>query len=98
MLRDAYAATVPGNPVRRRDISLWAGHFGDPALALDAIRAAADERGVLMAYAWLPQLASMRRSPQFKTYLRDIGMVDYWHKYGWGEFCRPLGKHDFECQ
>jgi hypothetical protein len=29
-LRRAYAASVPGNPNRRRDIALWFGHFGDP--------------------------------------------------------------------
>ena len=29
-LRRAYDASVAGNPNRRRDIGLWAGHFGDP--------------------------------------------------------------------
>ncbi len=93
----AYAASVPGDPNRLRDISLWSGYFGDPVLALDSMRAATDERAVLIAYAWLPQLADMRRLPEFKTLLRDIGMVTYWQEYGWGDFCRRLGEHDFEC-
>ena len=67
-LRRAYAATDPSNPNRLRDISLWAGHFGDAVLALDAMRAAADKRGNQIAYAWLPQLAPMRRLPEFKAY------------------------------
>ena len=97
-LRSAYAATVPGNPNRRRDIGLWAGHLGDAVLALDAMGAAIGERGNQIAYAWLPQLAPMRRLPEFKAYMRDIGMVAYWQEYGWGDFCQPLGEHDFECE
>jgi tetratricopeptide (TPR) repeat protein len=93
----AYAATVPGDPNRLRDISLWAGHFGNAVLALDAMRAATDERAVLIAYAWLPQLADMRRLPEFKILLRDIGMVAYWQEYGWPDFCQELGENDFEC-
>ena len=41
--------------------------------------------------------AAMRRLPEFKTYLRKIGMVDYWQEYGWPDICRPLGDNDFEC-
>jgi adenylate cyclase len=96
-LRHAYAATVPGNPNRRRDIALWAGHFGDPALALDAMRAANDERPGQIAYAWLPQLAPMRRSREFREYLREIGIVDYWKEYGWPDLCRERGGDDFDC-
>jgi hypothetical protein len=80
-----------------RDIALWAGHFGDPLLAFDALRAAVDERANQIAYAWLPQLAHMRRHPAFKTYVHEIGLVDYWREYGWGEFCQPLGADDLEC-
>ena len=96
-LRRDYAATAAGNPNRRRDISLWAGHFGDPALALEAMRAAIDEQGGQMVYIWLPQLAAMRKLPAFKAYMHDIGMVAYWNEYGWPPFCRRLGEHDFEC-
>jgi len=44
-----------------------------------------------------PQLAEMRRLPEFMAYLREIGMVDYWKEYGWPDICRPLGKDDFQC-
>jgi len=74
-----------------------AGHFGDPVLALDALRAAVDEQGGQMVYAWLPQLAAMRRLPEFKAYARDIGLVAYWHQYGWPPGCRPLTGEGFEC-
>ena len=87
----------PGNPNQRRNIGLWAGHFGNPMLAFTAMRAALDEQGGLTAYLWLPQLAEMRRLPEFKTYMRETGMVAYWQEYGWPSFCRPLNEHDFEC-
>lgn len=97
-LRLAYAATATGNTNRRRDIGLWAGHFGDAVLALDAMRAAVDEYSSQMAYIWLPQLAAMRRLPEFEVYMRDIGMVAYWQEYGWPDFCTPLDDQDFECR
>ncbi len=85
-LRGAYAVAATGKPIHGRDIALWAGHFGDAALALEAMRAATDERSNQIVYAWLPQLSSMRRLPEFKMYMRDIGMVDYWREYGWPDF------------
>ncbi len=96
-VRHAYAVADTGSPNRLRDISLWAGHFGDPVLALDALRAAVDEQGGQMVYAWMPQLAAMRRLPEFKAYARDIGLVAYWQKYGWPPACRPLPEEGFEC-
>ena len=61
------------------------------------MRAAVNEQGGQTAYLWLPQLAPMRRLPEFKEYMRDIGMVAYWQEYGWPTFCRQLDVHDFEC-
>ena len=96
-LHRAYEVSAAGNPNHRRDIALWAGHFGDPVLALRAMRAVVDEQGAQMAYVWMPQLKSMRRLPDFKVFMREIGMVDYWEKYDWPPFCRRLDEHDFEC-
>jgi TolB-like protein/DNA-binding winged helix-turn-helix (wHTH) protein/Tfp pilus assembly protein PilF len=96
-LRLAFEASADDNPNRRRDIALWAGHFGDAPLALAAIRKVVDAQPAQMAYVWLPQLAVMRRLPEFKTYIREIGMVAYWQKYGWPPFCQETDEHDFEC-
>jgi adenylate cyclase len=96
-VRRAYAASDMGNPNHRRDIVLWAGHFGDAALALKALRAAVDEQGGQMVYVWMPQLGAMRRLPEFEAFLRDIGMVAYWQEYGWPALCRPLHGDEFEC-
>jgi TolB-like protein/DNA-binding winged helix-turn-helix (wHTH) protein len=94
----AYDANGPDNPNRYMDIALWAGHFGDHGLAFAAARKMADAGGGRMAYVWLPQFEPIRRLPEFKAYLSEIGMVEYWHEYGWPtEFCRPLAGDDFEC-
>jgi TolB-like protein/DNA-binding winged helix-turn-helix (wHTH) protein len=97
-LHRAFEVNGPDNPDRYYDIGLWAGHFGDSELAFKAMRAAADSGGGRMAYMWLPQLTPMRRLPGFEAYMREVGMVEYWEKYGWPPFCRPLGQHDFECE
>jgi hypothetical protein len=96
-LRRAFETSADGNPNHRRDIALWAGHFGDPQLALAAMRKIVDAQPAQMIYVWMPQLAPMRGLPEFETYMREIGMVAYWQEYGWPDFCRPLDEQDFEC-
>jgi TolB-like protein/DNA-binding winged helix-turn-helix (wHTH) protein len=96
-LHQAYDASGPGDPNRRLYIGLWAGYFGDPSLALEAMRATIAEQGAQMVYIWLPQLAQMRQLPAFKAYMREVGIVDYWKEYGFPDICREVGKDDFEC-
>ena len=39
-----------------------------------------------------------RKDPRFRNVVRRMGLVDYWRATGnWGEFCKPVGKDDFEC-
>jgi TolB-like protein len=98
-LHQFYADPVVASaPNARRDIAIWAGHFGDAALALDAMRSAVTEEGVrATVYLWLPQLKEMRQLPEFKTLLRGIGIVAHWREYGWPAICRPLDGDDFDC-
>jgi TolB-like protein/DNA-binding winged helix-turn-helix (wHTH) protein len=97
VLRRALDGHGPEYPNRYIDIGLWAARFGDPALAFTAMRKSADAGGGRMAYVWMPQLASMRRLPEFKAYMRDIGMVAYWQEFGWPPFCHKVDATDFEC-
>jgi tetratricopeptide (TPR) repeat protein len=90
-------ATGPTDPNGVRTIGLWAGHFGDAALALAAMRSAVTEQGGQAVYLWLPQLKGMRQLPEFKAFLREIGIVAYWQEYGWPDICRPLDGDDFAC-
>jgi tetratricopeptide (TPR) repeat protein len=96
-LRRLFAGTGPDNPNGLRTIGLWAGYFGDAGLALDAMRAAIAEQGGQAVYLWFPQLKEMRQLPEFKAFMRDIGIVAYWQEYGWPDICRPLANDDFDC-
>lgn len=82
-------------------ISSWAAYFGDAELALQALRklpplaAGNDLRWAI----WRPLARDMRRLPGFKELVHDWGLVDYWRATGkWGDFCRPKGADDFECE
>jgi TolB-like protein/cytochrome c-type biogenesis protein CcmH/NrfG len=46
---------------------------------------------------WDPMLAPSWQQPGFKDLVRDIGLVDYWRKYGWPDVCQPEGD-DFRCK
>lgn len=84
-------------PVATGGMAPWAAYFGDSALALEAIRASATQQAGILMYVWLPQFKDARRLPQFKTLMRDMGVVAYWQEYGWPAVCRPRGTNDFEC-
>jgi DNA-binding winged helix-turn-helix (wHTH) protein len=56
----------------------------------------------------LPSLPATRSRPRAGWFIaaaaggalivRDLGLVDYWRASGnWNDFCRPLGKDDFDC-
>jgi adenylate cyclase len=46
---------------------------------------------------WANHYAAYRRSPQFKQFIRDIGVFDYWQAHGYPPQCRPVGTEDFAC-
>lgn len=48
-------------------------------------------------YLWAHWSISARRQPGFKALVRDVGLVDYWRKTRWPDYCQPKGE-DFECE
>ncbi len=76
-----------------------AAHYDDTALALEGMRTWMRMRPADAFPIWSPALAGVRRDPRFKDFVRDFGFLAYWRETGkWGDFCRPLGKADFECR
>lgn len=79
--------------------SLWAAFFGDYDLALERLKAeiAPDRRWLVGFNIWRPVMAPVRRLPGFRDVVRELGLVDYWREYGWGQHCKPVGEADFTC-
>ena len=51
----------------------------------------------LHAQIWNNWAVEFRQDPRFKDWVRKLGYVDFWQKYGWPDRCRPTGLYDFEC-
>jgi TolB-like protein len=96
-LRSAWSDPANQFGFRALAIAHWAAFAGDSDLALDALRR---QMTLLTVYAlWRPVMRDVRRHPDTKGLLRDLGLVDYWRESGkWGDFCRPVGDDDFECE
>src|SRR5665213_263582 len=84
---------------RMEGIAAIAALLGDTDTALAAQRRTyVDLAGNNAGDLWFPIYKSMRSDPRFKKTLRDLGLVDYWRTSGnWGDYCKPVGKDDFEC-
>jgi hypothetical protein len=83
--------------------AIYMAWFGDPAGALELYRSHVDQfraarRNAVTFDIWGPVLHDMRKLPGFKDLAREMGLVDYWRTYGWGDFCKPIGTDDFVCQ
>ena len=46
--------------------------------------------------AFFPDAKVLRQNSQFRALYRDSGLVDYWRKWGWSDYCEPVGD-DFRC-
>lgn len=47
--------------------------------------------------AWDPAYAKYRQSSEFKEYIINAGILDYWNTNGFPDQCKPMGTNDFEC-
>jgi TolB-like protein/Tfp pilus assembly protein PilF len=45
---------------------------------------------------WRPHFLMHARDPRFKELVSKYGLVEYWQKTGWPDFCRPAAD-DFSC-
>jgi adenylate cyclase len=79
------------------EISCLAAYFGDPEFALEAMEKAINVDRASGFHLWWPILREVRQLPRFKKLVKEIGLVDYWNRFGWPDICRPLDNGDFEC-
>jgi len=78
------------------EISMFAAYFGDPEFALNAMERM-NVGGLWFICIWSPVFQEVRELSRFKEFVREIGLVDFWKKFGWPDLCRPIGDDDFEC-
>jgi TolB-like protein/Tfp pilus assembly protein PilF len=51
-----------------------------------------------LGWVWSPDLKAFRRSPEFKTLVRERGLLSYWRDQGFPPFCQARGADDFACE
>jgi hypothetical protein len=51
-----------------------------------------------VAALWYSSLSAVRKTDRFKSFVRKVGLVDYWRAKGWPDLCRPVGADDFVCE
>jgi DNA-binding winged helix-turn-helix (wHTH) protein/TolB-like protein len=74
-------------------IAIWAAYHGDHQLAKEAML-----RTPNSWYLWHPLMSEVRKQDEIEVMLRELGLVNYWREYAWGDFCRPVGDDGFECE
>jgi adenylate cyclase len=78
-------------------ISMWAAYFDDPKFSLEVLEKNVKLEAVSVFYIWSPLYKKVRQLPRFKGFVKKIGLVDYWNKFGWPDMCHKLDNGDFEC-
>jgi len=79
------------------DLAMLAVYFGDPQFALKLKEEEFRLNIFRLKALWYPVMSEARRLPEFKELATKLNLVEYWHAYGWADYCRPLGDDDFEC-
>jgi TolB-like protein/tetratricopeptide (TPR) repeat protein len=79
------------------EISWCAAYFDDPEFAMDVLKKSVSIDATGLFVVWGPVMQETRQLPRFKKFIKEIGLVDYWNKFGWPDLCRPVGDGDFVC-
>lgn len=97
ILKDVYRDVSLQWPRKLDDIALAAAYFGDAQFALKVKSEEVRKGSVRLHKVWYPVMSEVRQLPEFKDLVRELNLLEYWRTYGWADYCRPLGKEDFEC-
>jgi adenylate cyclase len=78
-------------------IAILAAYFGDTELSLNAMERSVSLQAIGLVFYWAPLFHEVRQLPQYKEFVGEIGLVDYWNRFGWPDLCHPVGDDDFVC-
>jgi adenylate cyclase len=76
---------------------LSAVSLGDPQFALDVMERLTTLSPKSVFIVWFPSMKEVRQTSRFKAFVKKIGLVDYWNKFGWPDMCHKLDNGNFEC-
>jgi len=97
LLRDVYLDDDLQWIRKYHDIAMVAAYFGDPQFALEVKAEDVRSNVLRIAALWYPVMSDVRRLPEFKEFVTEVNLVEYWRSYGWADACRPIDDEDFEC-
>jgi len=49
-------------------------------------------------FTFHPETEPYRKMPEFKTHVKELKLLEYWRKSGWGDYCKPVDNDDFKCE
>jgi TolB-like protein/Tfp pilus assembly protein PilF len=79
-------------------------HFGAIPVIMDSLNQSLANGDMLKLsidlgnYLWSPTFSDLRQLPEYKQFMRDVGLVELWKVRGWPEICQAIGEDDFECE
>ena len=82
-LKKLFANPKLANPINHMAIAAAAAKFGDPKLALRALKKACVAVPLYSHKFWQPLFSQVRQLPGFKTFMGQRGFLAYWRRYGW---------------
>ena len=97
LLQEVYRNESLQWPRKLHDIAMTAAYFGAYEFALQVKSEEIRINPARMFAIWYPVMSEVRRLPEFKDFVSEINLVDYWRAYGWADACAPLGDNDFTC-
>jgi hypothetical protein len=83
-------------PSKWHDIGRLAAWFGDAEFAFELVAEEARNGSPRRYGLWMPYMAEVRALPAFEELVVEINLVDFWERYGWGDFCRGSAA-EFSC-
>ncbi len=97
-----YLRTLAANsdvvwPNKYELIALFAAYLNEPEFAWHVFERDVGYTTIRFILLWHPVMSEVRKLPEFKQFVVDANLVDYWRDYGWPDYCWPLGEDDFTC-
>ena len=83
------------SPLTRTYISHVASKLGDVEFEFTSLVGSGNP--YVLTTIWHPIHKAIWQLPAFKSYVREIGLYDYWRITDkWPDLCHPVGDDDFE--